>query len=289
MFGAVAAIATLSSVGVAVPAVVLPSDFALPALPYLVGLAGAATVVVVLLYRANPPVTEASVTALGPWMAAGGGLYALYQADAAPGSVAPLFGSPAVYVTVGVLAGGTWLAVADRPADGWRPSNAPGVLALAGTGLFVVALAAAVAAADRFDVGLSAFILLAATLAAGAVWVGLRRLRDVSATGTVGALAVFGHSLDGVSTAVGYDLLGFAEQTPLSRVILRAGEALPTADLLGAGWPFVAVKLALAAVVVALFEPYVRDDPEEGYLLLGLVTAVGLGPGAHNVVLFAIA
>jgi uncharacterized membrane protein len=278
----------LSSVGVALAVVVLPSDFALPGLPYLVGLLAAAAAVGVLLYRTRPPVTDAVVTALGPWMAAGGGLYALYQVDAVPASVAPVFGSPAVYVTVGVVAGATWLGVADRPADEWRPTSAPGLLASVGAALLVGVLAAAAAATDP-AVGLSALILLGSTVAAGAVWAGLRGLRDVSATGSVGALAVFGHALDGVSTAVAYDHLGFAEQTPLSRLVLRAGEALPTAELVGAGWLFVVVKLALAAVVVALFESYVREDPEEGYLLLGLVTAVGLGPGAHNVVLFAIA
>jgi len=268
--------------------VVLPSDFALPDLPYLVGLVGAAAVVGVLLYRRRPPVTVDVVAALAPWMAAGGSLYALYQVEAVPDGVAPLFGSPAVYVTVGVLAGAVWLAVADRPADGWGLSTAPSALAAVGTALLVAALLWAVVVVGAPELGRSVLILLAATGVAAAVWAGLVRVRDVGTTGAVGAIAVFGHGLDGVSTAVGYDRLGFAEQTPLSRLVLEAGEALPTADLLGAGWLFVLVKLALAALVVTLFEPYVRDEPGEGFLILGLVAAVGLGPGAHNVVLFAV-
>ena len=253
------------------------------------GLVGASVVVGVLLYRVRPPVTEDTVTALAPWMAAGGTLYALYQVGAIPSGATPLFGSPAVYVTVGILAGGVWLGTVDRPGRGWGPDTAPGVLATVGTTLLAVTLLFAYGATDAPDLGTSGLILVAAALAAGAVWEGLRRFGDVAATGTVGALVVFGHALDGVSTAVGYDVLGFGEQTPLSRLVLRVGEALPTAELIGAGWLFVLVKLALAAVVVALFEPYVRDEPSEGYLLLGLVAAVGLGPGAHNVVLFAIA
>jgi uncharacterized membrane protein len=110
----------------------------------------------------------------------------------------------------------------------------------------------------------------------------------VSATGAVGALAVFGHTLDGVSTAVGYDLLGFGEQTPLSRLIIEAGGALPTAEFIGSAWVFALVKVLVGVGIVALFEEYVRADPLEGYLLLGLVVAVGLGPGFHNLVLFAI-
>ena len=108
------------------------------------------------------------------------------------------------------------------------------------------------------------------------------------ATGAVGLLAVFGHALDGVSTAVGYDLLGFGEQTPLSRLIIEVGAGLPAPAILGDAWLFVVVKLLVGAAVVVAFDGYVREDPAEGYPLLGLVAAVGLGPGAHNVVLFAV-
>lgn len=268
--------------------VVLPSDFGLPPTTYLIGLVGAATLVGALLYRTRPPVTEDTVTALAPWMAGGGGLYALYQAGGLPAGLAPFASSPAVYVTVGVLAGAVWLGTVDRPGDGWDLDTAPGVLAIVGTTLLAVTLLVAYAVTGAPDLTTSGLILVGAALSASAVWEGLRWFREVSETGTVGALTVFAHALDGVSTAVGYDVLGFGEQTPLSRVVLHAGEALPTAELIGAGWLFVAVKLALAAVVVVLFESYVRDEPAEGYLLLGLIAAVGLGPGAHNVVLFAI-
>jgi uncharacterized membrane protein len=268
--------------------VVLPSDFGLPPTQYVMGLVGASVVVGVLLYRNRPPVTEETVTAMAPWMAAGGTLYALYQVGGVPTGAAPLFGSPAVYVTVGILAGGVWLGTVDRPGDRWGPDTAPGVLATVGTTLLAVALLVAHGETDAPALGTSGLILVASVLAAAVVWGGLRRFGDVAATGTVGVLTVFGHALDGVSTAVGYDALGFGEQTPLSRIVLQAGEALPTADLVGAGWLFVLVKLALAALVVVLFETYVREEPAEGYLLLGLVAAVGLGPGAHNAVLFAI-
>jgi len=135
----------------------------------------------------------------------------------------------------------------------------------------------------------SVIILVAAAVATAVVWAGVRRLDRGRATGLVGLLAVFGHALDGVSTAVGYDVLGFGEQTPLSRVLIEAGAALPAPAAVGDAWLFVLVKLLVAAAVVGLFDDYVREAPAEGYLLLGLVAAVGLGPGAHNVVLFAIA
>lgn len=271
---------------------ILPADFGLPPLPYLLALALAAAGAVGALYVRRPPVTAAIVTALAPWMAGGGALYALYQADAVPGGLAPFFGSPAVYVTVGVIAGLLWAAVADRPSDSWGPAGAPAVLAGTGGALLAAALLAAAArptpnAADGTPL-LSGGILLSAVAVSAVAWYALCRLADVSAVGTVGVVTVFGHTLDGISTAVGYDLLGFGEQTPLSRLIIEAGGALPTAELLGTAWLFALVKVALGVAIVALFEEYVRSDPTEGYLLLGLIAAVGLGPGFHNLVLFAI-
>jgi uncharacterized membrane protein len=292
---AVRATATLSSAPDAFASVILPSGFGLPPLPYLVVLLAAAVGVAGLLSSRRPPVTQGMVAALSPWMAAGGALYALYQVGAIPEAVAPLFGSPAVYVTVGILAGGVYAAVADRPSDEWAPTSAPGILGLAGAAVLLLALVAAALVAQGGGTsvpsagpGLSLAIIIGSVIAAAAVWAPLQRLREVSATGQVGALVVFGHALDGVSTAVGYDLLGFGEQTPLSKLIIDTAAALPTAEFIGAGWLFVLVKLLLAAVVVELFDEYVREEPVEGYLLLGLITAVGLGPGAHNVVLFAV-
>jgi uncharacterized membrane protein len=100
---------------------------------------------------------------------------------------------------------------------------------------------------------------------------------------------LFGHGLDGVSTAIGVDILGFGERTPASRVILDIAAELPTADTLGVGWLFLVVKLGVAAAVVALFVELVEEDPRQGYLLLALVAALGLGPGVHNLLLYAVA
>ncbi len=270
---------------------ILPADFGLPPVPYLVALAIAVAATFGAVYFRRPSVTAQTVTALAPWMAAGGALYALYQADVVPGDIAPLFGSPAVYVTVGVLAGLLWAAVADRPSDSWEPTGAPAVLATAGGLLLVAVLVTAALVPTPREMGttppVSGAILLVSLAVTAAVWTALDRLVVVSATGTVGIVTVFGHTLDGISTAVGHGALGFGEQTPLSRIILEAGGALPVPEVVG-GWLFVLVKVALGAAIVALFEEYVRTDPTEGYLLLGLIAAVGLGPGFHNLVLFVI-
>lgn len=271
---------------------ILPTDFGLPAAPYIAALTVGAVAAIVALYYRRPPVTAASMTALAPWMAAGGTLYALYQAGIPPESVAPFFSSPAVYLSVGILAGFVFAGVANRPGETWNPTDAPTILVASGGLLLAVALVSAGVGMSPDTNGFgpvgSAAILLTSIVLAAVVWTGLKQIRNVDATGTVGGLAIFAHTLDGISTAVGYDLLGVDEQTPLSRIILETGGALPTAELVGAGWLFALVKIVLGAAIVLLFEGYVRDDPTEGYLLLGLIVAIGLGPGLHNLVLFAI-
>jgi len=111
----------------------------------------------------------------------------------------------------------------------------------------------------------------------------------VEVNGPTGPLVLFAHALDGVSTAVGVDILQYGERTPLPRLIIDTARSLPTAEFVGAGWLFVAVKIALASLIVVYLADLVRDDPTRGNLLLGLVAAVGLGPGTHNLVLFAVA
>lgn len=269
----------------------LPTGFSLPAAPYLLALALASAAVVGLLVRRRPPVTSRLVAAFAPWMVAGATGYALFQVRAVPRAVAPFFGNPVVYASTFVLAGAVWLAVADRPADRWNRGSAPRAVAATGAVVAGALLAVAVGVGlargtltlrwPAVAVGVSAAI-------AGGAWLLARDRLDAAATGAPGALVLAGHVLDGVSTAVGTHL-GYGEQTPLSAFVIDLGAGLPPASVLGDAWLFVVVKLLLAVVVVALFADYVREAPGEGSLLLGLVAAVGLGPGAHNVVLFALA
>lgn len=267
---------------------VLPEGFGLPPLAHLVALALGIAIVAWGLRREHPAVNEGVVVAFAPWMVAGAGMHALYVVRALPAVVAPFFGAPASYFTTFVLGGATWWILAYRDGGVARPLAAiGGVVALAvfGWGL-LWGIAHGSLQLTWPLVGLVVTVVIA-TIA----WLGLRQAAPhVAATcGGVGALAIFGHTLDGISTAIGVDILGFAERTPLSRVVLEVGESLPTAGTLGVGWLFVTVKLLLALAVVGLFADYVREEPTEGYLLLAVVAAVGLGPGAHNLLLFAIA
>ncbi|MFC5135271.1 MULTISPECIES: DUF63 family protein [Haloferacaceae] len=243
-------------------------------------------VVAVSIRRRRPAVAAAHVLALTPWVVLGSALHVLYVVEALPAPLAPFGGSPTVYLTTGTLAGGAWLAADSVVADGER---VPVVVAATGALLVVPAVAAAVATGvSGAGASWSAAAVLASAPIAAIVWRTLGRIEPrIAVTGGVGALAVYGHALDGVSTAIGVTQLGFGERSPLSRVILDLG-GVPSVPVLGTGWPFLLVKLAVASAVVSLFVPYVREEPAEGLLLLGFVAAVGLGPAAHNLLLFTV-
>jgi uncharacterized membrane protein len=262
---------------------VLPTGFGLPPLPYLLGLTLGLAAVGAALVARRPAVGERHVLALVPWVLVGATAHVLYVVGALPAGVRPLAGTPAVYATVAVVAGAAWAGLDAAGRDPPRPLAAVGIVAL--VPLLGVALASA---ASLEPVWPGVAVAVAGLLAAG-TWRALLAVRPgVAVTGRVGVLVVFAHALDGVSTAVGVDILGFGERSPLSQEILEFGAALPTAEVLGSGWPFVAVKVGLAAVVAVALADLVRDEPTEGYALLTLVAAVGLGPAFHNLVLFTV-
>ncbi|MFB6105112.1 MAG: DUF63 family protein [Halobacteriaceae archaeon] len=261
---------------------VLPAGTTVPPLPYLVVLLGAVAVVGWAIVRVDPPVTEWTVLAAAPWMVAGATTYVTYQLDLVPTPIEPFTGSPAVYGAAFVLAGTVWL-VADRLAD--RPLF---VLATAGVLATIPStIAAVLAASDLTPVVPLAALGAATVLTGGYHWRVTRRGHSLAVAGTAGTLVVFGQALDGFTTTLGVAHLGFAEQTPLSRLLIEATAGIP-APLVGAGWLFLLVKLALGVGVVWLLAPTVDRRPREGYLLLLVVAAVGLGPGAHNLLLFTV-
>ncbi|MFB6089919.1 MAG: DUF63 family protein [Halobellus sp.] len=267
---------------------ILPEGFALPPPAYLLALLVAGGLVAWGLRRRRPRVTASRVLALAPWMVLGSALHVLYVMGALPGPIRPLAGTPAVYLSVAIVAGGSWLAM-DARLDGSTVARAlaaiGGVLALVAVG----AVLAVGAAAGTLSPVLPAGGVVVAVVLTGVVWALLTRaLPAVARTGTLGAFAVFAHTLDGVSTAVGVDLLGFGERTPLSRLVIEFAAGLPTAEVIGAGWLFVLVKVAVATLVVWLFADLIEEDPTQAQLLLGFVAAVGLGPAVHNVLLFTV-
>lgn len=259
----------------------LPRGLSLPPWPYLVavliGLAG----VLGVLWRQSPQVTDGIVAGLSAWVVTGGVYHAMFQRGLLPDPVAPFFGTAAVYLTVAVFAGASW-ALGEVLS---RQAMVTGTTGLLGGGL---GLGYALATGPVGAVGWAVSAIGASVVVTALAWRILTRRRPAAtgATGAVGLVVVFGHVLDGVSTAIGYDFLGAGERTPLPALILEAGSALPTAPVIGAGWLFILVKLGLAVGIVVLFRDLLTDAPVRGRLLLFLIAAIGLGPGSHNVVLY---
>lgn len=271
---------------------VVPEGFVVPPWYLLVPLVLVLAGVVALLWALEPPVTDATVVAFAPWMMFGSTLHVLHRLEAYPPTIEPLFSAPAVYLTTAVVAGLVWIVASFVYAAGLQPSIER-VVGVVGTGFFVTF--AVFVLFIGWELGTlrpfwPTISIVVTGIVAAVAWIALSLwfTQVAAVTGLTGAFVVFSQALDGVSTAIGYDILGVTEEVPVSRLVLEAGAGLPTYEYAGAGWLFVLVKVALALVVVGLFAEFVRESPRTGRIVLALVAAVGLGPGIHNVLLFAV-
>lgn len=277
------------------PDLVLPDGFVLPPWPQFVTLVVLLVGVTALLWALKPKISDWTVLAATPWIALGGILHALHQE---PGQVAEIpawldsfFGSPAVYATVAVLGGVVWIASTIKAAMSDGLADRP--LGVIGTG-FVVMIAVLITFqafdADVLNPLWPAIILLISTLTTALLWVviSLTFTETAAYTRKTGAVVLFAHVLDAISTWVGHDVLGYPERTPLSRALIAVGEQLPIPEVVGPTIVFVIVKIALVIGILLLFREWTREEPQQARIVLLFVAAVGLGPGVHNVMLFAI-
>jgi uncharacterized membrane protein len=271
----------------------LPSGLAIPPLPYAVVLVVLSVASIAALYLLGSPVTTRQVLAFAPWMVAGGALHALYQVGLVADPLEPFFGAPAVYVTTFVLAAAVWLPSVIRAQaldDVSRIARTVGV-----AGLLVVLALTAVAyrfALGRVDSNVALTWVPLGFLGAAVLTAPCYYLLAIGWTGAVdraswgGPLVVYAHALDALSTAIGVDVIGTGERTPIPRRIMEFAETLPTYPYVGKGWLFAVVKLVLALGIVVLLSDLVEESPTEGNVLLAFVAAVGMGPAANNLYLF---
>ncbi|MFC6955297.1 DUF63 family protein [Halorubellus litoreus] len=266
--------------------------YTIPSLLYVVPLLLAFFGVAALLWAIQPPTTDWTVVSFAPWMAIGSVLFLLDGLEAYPAIVAPLFGPVTVYVTTAIFAGFVWILMTFIAGirKGFDIYYGVGVFGGGVALMLVVFLFLTGINAQTFNPVYPVFGTIVAALVTALAWVLLSlTYTDVARyTGRTGAFVVFAHSLDGVSTALGYDLLGAGERTPLSRVILEFSGSLPTAQYVGAGWLFVVVKVVLALVIVAAFREYLEESPRRARLVLAFVAAVGFGPGVYNLLQFTL-
>ena len=272
---------------------ILPTGFGLPPLLYLAVLVGGTVLVGSLLWALEPPIDQGTVVALAPWMAIGGALHAFNQPpiEAYSPAVEPLFGTPAVYLTTFVTVGFVWVVLSLVGTQRGSPGNISRNLGLVGTGVLTVLVVIAVVMALRSNLlsvvwptisVVVAIVVSVVTIGVVAFWRTPVFVRARYATPVV----VFAHVLDGVSTAVGTDVLGIGERSPVPRAIMEFASTLPTEPFFGTGWLFLLVKLLVAVAVVVLMHQYLEDEPAEASLVVAFIAAVGLGPATNNVVLF---
>jgi uncharacterized membrane protein len=272
---------------------VLPSGFGLPPLPYVVVLLGGTLLVGSILVALKPPIDQRTVLALSPYMALGGALHALGQPPISlyDSTLAPLFGTPATYLTTFVVTGFVWIGLELFAVWFGHADTVSRNLGLTGVGILTVLLVLTVVTALRsglLDLLWPTITVIASLVVAGAtvLIVALWRTPVMVRARYAAPIVIFAHVFDGVSTAIGTDVIGVGERSPVPRAIMDFAGTLPTAATIGSGWLFVAVKVVVASAVVMLMHQYLVDEPVEGSLILSVITAVGLGPATNNFVLF---
>jgi Predicted membrane protein len=267
--------------------VIFPDGFALPAVPYLLMILLTGGIVAYVAIRQRPTITSSRVLALAPWMMLGAALHVQYVLNALPTAIRPLAGTPAVYLIVAIAAVGTWVSLESVIPSAYIAH----ALASVGTVAAVIAIAGVVFIdPNSIRVTVSVIGIGVSVILSGGVWVMLTRVvPETRLTVPMGAFAVFGHTLDAVSTAIGIDLLGFGERTPLSALIIEFAAGLPTEAAIGSGWLFIVVKILIVSVVVWVFADIADTAPTQSNILLTIISAVGFGPGVHNLLLFSVA
>jgi len=274
------------------------ADFVIPPLIHTAGLLVGAGFVIALLFAAKPSINQKTVLAFAPWIVVGAVLHVFYQLGVTlkqplyPDPIEPLFSAPAVYITVFIVMGLIW-AVATMFMTNPDADYVSQYLSGMGVGTMVPLIGLLLWRGTDPAVRPMEPVFPAAglLLAVGATFLitlalGLWRTGLIAKVRYVGPLVLFAHLFDGITTAIGVDLLGATERSAIPQAILDFSAGLPTASVIGTGWLFVLVKLVVAVAIVVLFADYVNEEPLEANLLMSVIIAVGLGPGTYNFFLF---
>lgn len=263
------------------------------------GLLLAVAVITFLIYSERPAVNRRTVVAFVPWMVAASALYVFSSMVQYPSLVRPLVGARGAYFSTYLVLGSAWFAMLQFSGGAATDDMADYISAM-GFGTATVLVAFVLLHADTIAVTRLAWLLVvpvAAGFAGFAVLLllGLWYIDAPAYAGVAGGLVVFGQTLEAVSTAFGLGLFGAIGHTYLSWKVLDwvvafgVTEFLPVDNqLLVWACGYIWVKIALATVAVVALTRLVRERPSWGYLLLGLVAAVGITRGVTNIFLIAV-
>lgn len=277
------------------------TDFAIPPLLHSATLVVGCTIVLSLLWVTRPPVNQRTVVAFVPWIVSGAALHVfyqlgeIYQVQIYPPEFEPLFSAPAVYATTFLVMGIIWiLSVSAIPPDKMR-TRGPLLLGLVGFGVSIPLLGLVVFQGQDPQVAPMEptwpFVALGLAVVSTALvyfLLGYWRTYVIARARMAGAVVIFAHLFDAITTAIGYDILDVGERSAIPRVILEFSADLPTAETLGAGWLFVLFKLIMACAIVVYFADDLKRHEKQTNILFAIVAAVGLGPASYNFLLFVL-
>jgi uncharacterized membrane protein len=262
-----------------------------------------------LLQRLDIRMTPRFYVALFPYILLGGALRVVEDVNVAfldagaetliPYPPVALIISPFIYFVMFAFTLATLVAVIVLSRRGVIGEHEPylagvggiAVTATVGWLLYVSATARIVG----FFPAVLAITLGGATLIAGIFWWASERHVPVinEGTGYIGAIIVWGHSVDGIANVVSLDWTGalgigvtYGSKHVVNAATVRIAERLQPSwlsEAIGTAWPFLGLKIAAAVFVVWVFNDDIfEDSPRYAYLLLIAVLAVGLGPGTRD-------
>mgnify|MGYP002760401789 CR=1 FL=1 len=265
--------------------------------------------VLLLLRRLDIRMTPRFYVALVPFMLLGGALrvvedtnVAFLRADAGmllPYPPVALIISPFIYFVMFALTLATLIVAIALSRRGVLDAYEPfvggvGVVSLFGTVGWLLYISATSEIVGFFP-AIAMITLGVATLVAGLFWWASQRYAPFinEGTGYVGALIVWGHTVDGVANVLSLDWTGafgvgvtYGSKHVVNEATVRITESLQPAWLsasIGTAWPFLFIKIAAAVFVVWVFNDEIfEESPRYAYLLLIAILAVGLGPGTRD-------
>lgn len=273
------------------------TDFVVPGPAHMAALTLGMLLVVVLIYAVEPPITQPIILATVPWVISGATLHVFYQIHTEVGALfpaefAPLFSAPSVYFTTFIMLGLIWvMSSIIVPSYTHHKKIALYIFAMGlGTMVPLVALVVWQGMGEALHLDpimpVLGFVISVALTFVVFIAIGMWRTYIIAETRYVGALVLFGHIFDAITTAIGVEVMGYGERTLVPRMIMDFAADLPTEPYLGEAWLFVVIKILLASAIVIIFADYLYENPREGNLLFGIVAAVGLGPAVNNFFLF---
>mgnify|MGYP006285157759 CR=1 FL=1 len=263
--------------------------------------------VVLLLRRLDIGEDPGLFFALLPFMFLGGALRVVEDANNAlpadsPFSIAFPWNaaiiSPLIYFTMFVVTlvaviASVWAARRGIASRYERPLFGIGTAVLLATLGYLTWMGVATAEVTFYP-QIPVVVLVGASLVAGGVWWAIGRYRPGlnAGTGTMGAVVLWAHSVDGVANVALIDwgaelglVADLVPKHPANRALIAVGRQFPESvtSVIGTAWPFLVVKIVAAVVILAIFDESVfEDSPRFSILLLIAVVAVGLGPGTRD-------